>query len=90
MTIEPQWWSLEQKDGFVIPEVVIGNPLFEKINEFRIPTYAGMTTKLANGSFWVRLDGNHSNSNVNNQRRQVTVYFRWCPSCIPTSRNILR
>lgn len=47
--------SLLQKDGFVIPEAVIGNPDPGKIKKFWIPASAGMTTKLAKGSFCKRL-----------------------------------
>jgi hypothetical protein len=47
--------SLLQKDGFVIPEAVIGNPVLGKIKEVWIPASARMKTKLANGSFCNRL-----------------------------------
>jgi hypothetical protein len=35
--------SLLRKDGFVISEAVIGNPVLGKIKEFSIPVSAGMT-----------------------------------------------
>jgi len=43
MEFKEQQMRLLQKSRFVIPDVVIGNPVFFENNTFWIPAFAGMT-----------------------------------------------